>query len=243
MIYYIKYLFTHYPQIDVIKPNLSELVSMIDLICQRDGLREGKASVETALRNVKKATSGTTAGEMVNPIDVKTLACALRRVMISGVLLHGIRAQQQQQQMLTGDAMSSARPTMTSEGLPRKIRGKHVIVSMGKAGILWCADKDSVSSSSSSGSGSIGRQASQSFIVVDDTTAVKIFPPAVIPLPKGQSVLTSEQALRLNTNGAGDAFCSGIISALFDESCKELDSTCISTGLEAAANQIARSIS
>ena len=117
---------------------------MIEAIAQRDGLREGKASVESALRNVKSATSGATAGTVLNPIDVKTLACALRRVMISGLLLHGMRAQQK---LDTGDILS-ARPTMTSEGLPRKIKGKHVIVSMGKSGVLWCANKETVSMTS-----------------------------------------------------------------------------------------------
>lgn len=213
---------------------------MIDAIAQRDGLREGKSSVESALRNVKAAISGgLITGTVVNTIDVKTLACALRRVMISGIQLHGLPAQQK----LAADTTSSVKST--SEGLARKIKGKHVIVSMGKSGVLWCADKDIVSRT---GRDNIpvqtsGRQVSPSFIVVDDSTAIKLFPPSTIPLPQGQTSLTPEQAQRLNTNGAGDAFCAGVISSLFDESCKELDSTCINAGLDAAANQIARSIS
>lgn len=71
-----------------------------------------------------------------------------------------------------------------------RVRGKHVLVSMGKLGIMWFGPKEM-----------IGKQADVYF---DNFISCKLIPPTQ----------TSNPLKIVNTSGAGDSFCAGVIHGL-----------------------------
>ena len=80
---------------------------------------------------------------------------------------------------------------LTSEGKLRKIRGKHVILSMGSKGILW--------------TGLTSMFGNEADIIIDDEMACKHVPARIL----------LQNDIK-HTNGAGDAFCAGFLSELLN---------------------------
>jgi hypothetical protein len=197
---------------------------------------ENRSAIQTALSNINVYLSlkyNTTS--LFNPaVDVRILACALQTLMRSGL---------SKERRLKGNGIL---PVVTAEGIYRKVKGKHVIVSMGSKGVLWCGPKGSVlrnragrtitSHLPHSSSSDISQNEESTDIVtviIDDLTAVKLF--------SSHSTLSqtlSSNPIMFSTNGAGDAFCAGVVSEMLESSCDELDTECILSGLNAATNKI-----
>ena len=93
-------------------------------------------------------------------------------------------------------------------------RPKHVVATLGAEGVVWATD-----SSSSS----------------DDGDA---FPLSVAVLQAASPVGAAELALPLDFNGAGDAFCGGLLAALLRRG--QLDRSCIEEAVVAARRRIMR---
>jgi sugar/nucleoside kinase (ribokinase family) len=200
--------------VDVLKPNVSELAELLRTLMEgsygtfsssapTDGARNMKqhrqqlgrgqeseygqyirnrTAVSRSLDSVYKALKDDDTG-VADLVDVRVLAHALVGV-------------------LAGAAQGSA-PDATSEGRPRLIRHKHVVVSMGKHGVLWAAQTAAFNKIKT------GRTAAHRDVLAQSADGlVSSLHVACEPLPPGASV---------NTNGGGDAFCAGFIAGVFAE--------------------------
>jgi len=195
--------------VDVLKPNVSELAELVKTLVEGSygpfsssaavssdatGKRQGRGqeseygqyirnrtAVSRSLESVFKSLKDDTGA--VDLVDVRVLAHALVGV-------------------LAGAAQGPA-PDATSEGRPRLIRHKHVLVSMGKLGVLWAAETAAFNKMKPDRTA-----ASRDVVAQSADGLVSSLHVACEPLPPGASV---------NTNGGGDAFCAGFIAGIFAE--------------------------
>lgn len=185
-------------RIDVIKPNFSELKKIMSTCLDNDMVITNKASVKKALESCEESNN---IDDSFDIVDVRILACGLLQLM--------------NMQSFNEVGSSSRSPNLTSEGKNRRVRGKHVIVSLGSRGIMWCGPKNV-----------LGKDADT---IVDDHIACRYIPST--PLQSHEIV---------HTNGAGDAFCAGFLASLL-----HLPSTidgpnlqCIEQGMKAAKDHM-----
>ena len=212
---------------------------MVQACLDQNLITDGRATVAHTLKDIHKH-SPLVWVDNVTWTDIKILAVALQGVMRgSGLINHTDHKSTDKAADRSGEKPTLA-SSMTNEGLPRKVKGKHVIVSTGHRGLLWCADKSSIltnntlpttsSSSSLHEPEPLGAAVEAYTTILNDNTAIKIFPVHTLSHAlKGQPI----------TNGAGDACVSGIISALLDVHTVRLDTGCIEEGLRCAAEKIA----
>ena len=219
----------------MVKPNLSELVTMVQACLDQNLITDGRATLAHTLKNIQKH-SPLVWVDNVTWTDIRILAVALQGVMSgSGLINHTVKPTDKA--TCRNAEKSTLATSMTNEGLPRKVKGKHVIVSIGHRGLLWCADKSSIllndtppTTSSLQAPDPLGAAVEAYTTILNDNTAIKIFPVHTLSHAiKGQPI----------TNGAGDACLSGIISALLDVQTVRLDTGCIEEGLRCAAEKIA----
>ena len=209
---------------------------MVQACLDQNLITDGRASVAHTLKDIQKH-SPLVWVDNVTWTDLRILAVALQGVMRgSGLINHTVKPTDKATDR-SGEKSTLA-TSMTNEGLPRKVKGKHVIVSIGHRGLLWCADKSSIlvnntlpTTPSSSHTPEPLRATTEAYTsILNDNTAIKIFPVHTLSHAiKGQPI----------TNGAGDACVSGIISALLDVQTVKLDTGCIEEGLRCAAEKIA----
>lgn len=225
----------------MIKPNLSELVTMVQACLDLNLIVQGQAIVAHTLKDIT-SHSPLEWIDKVTWTEIRILAAALHGVMRGRNLIHS--AEKPPENLPTSDS-----GTMTAEGLPRKIQGRHVIVSLGHRGLLWCAGKSSVlkgtttayntkdtsTTASDHALEPLGAADQVVTTILNENVAIKIFP--VYKLSnnhiRGPAV----------TNGAGDACVAGIISAILDKQTTMLDTMCIQEGLRCAAEKIAANAS
>lgn len=221
-----------FAQIDMIKPNVSELMTMVEECIGRSWVTRNKPAVADALQRLKaqwhakadsadtpsghaNSSTGSHARAKVDITDVRILASALQGIMSAG----------------NPATASTGRPNskgsiLTSEGVARKVRGKHVIVSMGSCGVLWVGPKESVTRSRAAVR-HVPTPSNQTIIDIDDRTAARHF---------HGHVIDSENVG--DACGAGDAFCAGVIGAMQLSECSELDALCIEKGMDCAHTAI-----
>jgi sugar/nucleoside kinase (ribokinase family) len=156
-------------------------------------ITNNKASIVRSLESISKAMESKSEVDLV---DVRILACGLL-------------------QLMNPKESNSFGPNLTMDGIHRRIKGKHVIVSMGRNGVLWCGPKDV-----------LGKDAD---IAIDDSIACKHVP----AYPLGQHEI-------VHTNGAGDAMGAGIIAALLakDGNVRGPTLDCIQQGIIAARDHM-----
>ena len=170
--------------------------------------------------------------------DVRTLAVALHGAM-------HVKGSFGPKTTDGGISQSWTRRLISAEGVPRKILGKHVVVSLGARGVLWCGPKeaimlrrpgsvivDSTMSSKTYNTSGHGHGHGPATILIDDYTGIKIFSPVAI-----------DPALIVNSSGAGDALFAGIVHAMMATNCSQLDSECIDAGLLAATKALTNTAS
>ena len=142
-------------------------------------LNSGRALVSNVISNLVASRMDASSQE-VDLTDVRILATALHQVMSSSSSL--------------GD----------SGGLPESklVKGKHILVTMGSRGVLWCGPLDALNTATATQQTNGPLNAA---VVVDESgRTATYYVPAVVIDPKAV----------INTNGAGDAFCSGVLSKM-----------------------------
>ena len=208
---------------------------MVQACLDQNLITDGRATVAHTLKNIQMH-SPLVWVDNVTWTDLRILAVALQGVMRGSGFINHTDKSADKSPGRAGEKPTLA-STITNEGLPRKVKGKHVIVSIGHRGLLWCADKSSIllndtppTTSSLQAPDPLSAATEAYTPILNDNTAIKTFPVHTLSHAiKGQPI----------TNGAGDACVSGIISALLDVHTVRLDTGCIEEGLRCAAEKIA----
>ena len=102
----------------------------------------------------------------------------------------------------------------------KSLRRKHVVVTMGADGLVWATDK---TGGSSGGGNDLGDD------IFTDCEAVH---QSSLPIDN------SERSLPLDFNGAGDAFCGGLLAAVLQTG--DVDEHCLRGAVAAARKRIMR---
>ena len=238
-------------QLDIVKPNVSELVTMVEAANDQDWILRGKSAVSGALSRARRLAS-TDVVSTIDVTDVRILAFALQGLMANpGSTLSSsstsssnsssnsssdatnVKHSSRHSRISSGSGSGVGPAQITAEGWPRKVRGKHVIVTLGARGALWCGPKEAVLRTRPGDPRLDPRELAEvkeRIVVLDDATSCRHFP--AHPVAPGSV---------LNASGAGDTFCAGVISAMYSLDCQELDGKCIECGLRAASLSVASS--
>jgi hypothetical protein len=171
------------------KPNISELIVLVECCMQKNLIIRNKASINNVLGRLKASQSN-------QPVDIASI-----RILTAG-LLHLMIARDknpmsQEKRMIENQ--------LTSEGRLRRIQGKHILVSMGEAGVLWCGSKHKLMKDPDIAS----YQSSSTLTMIDDEIAC-------LHLPAKAISSDDMQTHHHHSSGAGDSFCAGLISYLFE---------------------------
>lgn len=194
-------------QIDVLKPNTSELVHMVNHALTAGMINSGRALVANTLSTIAANRSDAAHLQQLELGDVRVLLSALYQVMhgsgsspvsvtprsgfLSGMLKND-----------TAPVKTTREPvTAVSRGSDRAVLGKHIIVSLGSRGIMWCGPSALLTLPSSADSAYLK---DGSMVVNEATQSATVLIPALAVQP-GDIV---------HTNGAGDAFCAGLLAEI-----------------------------
>ena len=145
-------------------------------------LNSGRALVSNVISNLV-ANRMDASSQEVDITDVRILATALHQVMSSSL----------------GD----------SNGLSESklVKGKHVLVTMGSRGVLWCGPLDALNAAATQQTD--GRRVGAAVVVDESGRTATFYLPAISLGPREATTI-------INTNGAGDAFCSGLLSKMME---------------------------
>eukprot|EP01034_Spumella_vulgaris_P022775 gene22775-28937_t len=166
-------------QVDMMKPNVSELVVMASYCLSQNMVSSGRASVSNTLAAIVASRSDRAHSlDDVSIQDIRILANAIHAVM------------------------SSSSGTASAESAHKVISGKHIVVSLGARGVLWCGPSKLVA-------GTTSASAKNSGVVIDEQSKRGSVHIPALPLTHGTL---------LHTNGAGDALCGGIVSEMVTRS-------------------------
>lgn len=148
-------------------------------------LNSGRALVSNVISNLVASRMDASSQE-IDITDVRILATALHQVMSSSSY---------------GDSGAGL-----SDKSSKLVEGKHILVTMGSRGVLWCGPFDALNAATTMQQ-TDGRGAAGAVVVDESGRTATYYVPAVVIDP-------SKEAPVVNTNGAGDAFCSGLLSKM-----------------------------
>lgn len=162
------------------KPNLSELVTIIHYCLQQNLIINGKSMVTAIISNHIANRMDKLHMENLHHMeisDVRILATTLLRIL-----------------------SNSKRGAKSSTNEPFLIQGKHIFVSLGKRGVLWCCPSRLVSMEDKA---LLDQLVPQNVVISGDE----------IPLMTAHIPVEVIQANEIHhsANGAGDAFCAGLL--------------------------------
>ena len=156
----------------MVKPNFSELVAILNACLHAGLVTTGRAALEDAL-----ARAACESAETVGETTLRVLALTLQQLMAASASTEGSSA--------------SALLGITAAGKPHLVAGKHVIVSLGARGALWCGPAEK-------------HTPHKAYDVVSDNgVACKLVSCPVIPSDKV-----------VNSSGAGDTLLAGTLYEL-----------------------------
>eukprot|EP01041_Mallomonas_annulata_P002722 gene2722-5361_t len=203
-------------QVDIVTPNLSELVVMASHWLDA-GLVVNQASMAKSLinriRQIRTEDSNGSSGMTKRPIALSDVA------VLAGIVLEAMRH-------VRGPRSGSGPGPKTSE------LGKHVVVTMGREGVLWLGPKKCfVAGAEARASGLVNG----GVVVVqrDEATSWMHIPAPTIPTHR----LT-------NTSGAGDALVAGLVASLLrsGKRSRHLQPVDLFAGVKAAEIHLLRSL-
>jgi hypothetical protein len=176
------------------KPNLTELIQMINYSLQNGLIKSGKSMVSTIVSNiVSNRIDSLSTIDDTDISDIRILANALLRVMY-----HGTPRYTNKQSVSTNYT-----------GI---VQGKHIIVSLGKRGILWCCPARFLTPEDRSLIAQL--YPNHDCIVVSGDEEQ---PTVTVHIPVLE-VIPGEKMKGNSSNGAGDAFCAGMLYGIFHSS-------------------------
>lgn len=196
------------------KPNVLELETILRSCLERGMVLTNRASISRSLDSMALAASaavsdvGSSCPMQIDIVDIRILACGLLQIMNSSGDGSSINRDKHQHSSTFG-------PNLTLEGIHRRVKGKHLIVSMGSRGVLWCGPREV-----------LGKDADT---VVDEFIACRHVPALIV-----------EKHEIHHTNGAGDAMGAGIIAALLsaDNNIRGPTLQCVQSGITAARDHL-----
>lgn len=178
-------------EVTLMKPNLSELVTMVEHSLQHRDVREQAALVQI-IHSYHRHVPGSRSDDAF--------------VQQFGISKHDIEVLLAHMLMLMTDGFQQ-------KSLPvKRVSGKHIVVSLGKLGVLWAHNNSSLLHQEYAGmlpAGHVSRIVSpehRGFLAavqhIDLTASAA----------RAESFALSAGQIVNSTNGAGDAFCSGMIT-------------------------------
>jgi hypothetical protein len=224
--------------VDIIKPNVTELVQMVHHCLGAGLINNGRALVQNTLSTI--AGNRIDQGSLQQSLDisdVRVLLNALYQVMHGPSGANMPQAAPQKQSFLgglLGHDKAPARPATTSTATGssvtgggaavagRAVSGKHIIVSMGGRGLVWCGPAKHVTASPTStpGSGS-GLSTAPAYLKDGSCVVNEATQSATLHVP----ALAVNPADIVHTNGAGDALCAGLLAEIVRKAAGAGDTT------------------
>jgi hypothetical protein len=176
----------------MMKPNLTELITIINYCLQHNLILQGRANVSSIIANIVASRINQKTLDSIHQIDIsdiRILATALLRVLYGN--------QSKQIKKPSDSAASSSSPSL--------IQGKHLFISMGKRGMLWCCPARYLSLEDKTSLNKLLPNNSGGNVVISGDEAFPLMT-AYIPVE-----IIQKQEIRYSANGAGDAFCAGVM--------------------------------
>lgn len=193
------------------KPNISELVHMVNHCLNNGYINSGRALVSNTLSAI--AGNRIDQGNMqhMDLSDVRILLNALYQAMNSapgahssdkkysllGNLLKNETVDKSKAALNNGQ--NTAAP-VTANNSRRAVTGKHILVSLGSRGVVWCGPSKLLSAVPVDA----GSVKDRSLVVNEATQSATVYIPAV----------AVDAAAIAHTNGAGDALCAGLLAEI-----------------------------
>lgn len=202
-------------QVDILKPNVTELVQMVSHALRAGQINSGRALVQNTLSTIAGDRIDQRGAQGMEISDVRVLLNALYQVMHTAPAAGGSGAApaksgflggllRQEAPVASAAAASSASKSSNNRG-DRAVASKHIIVSLGSRGVLWCDPAKQLTTPPSAASGISAAYLKDGSCVVNEATqSATIFVPAV----------AVNAADIVHTNGAGDALCAGLLAEI-----------------------------
>lgn len=200
------------------KPNVTELVQMVNHCLSSGMINSGRALVQNTLSTIAgNRIDQTSLQDHMEVSDLRVLLNALYQVMTGQAgashlhatpktgFLGGLLRQDSnggnKNSASTASIPAQAVPQPTAAGHQRAVSGKHIIVSMGGRGLLWCGPAKHLSAAAATVP---SLKESGACVVNEATQSATVFVPA----------MSVNAADIVHTNGAGDALCAGLLAEI-----------------------------
>jgi hypothetical protein len=173
----------------MMKPNLTELIAIINYCLQHNLILQGRANVSSIIANIVASRINQKTMDSIHQIDIsdiRILATALLRV-------------------LYGNQSKQSKKLSETSSSPSLVQGKHLFISMGKRGMLWCCPARYLSLEDKTGLNKLLPNNSGGNVVISGDEGFPLMT-AYIPVE-----VIQEQEIGYSANGAGDAFCAGVM--------------------------------
>jgi len=215
-------------KVDILKPNVSELVQMVSHCLSAGMINSGRALVQNTLSTITSDRIDQDSMQRLDISDVRVLVNALYQVMHSlpGVnstshpapkagFLGGLLRSEPAIQPSTSKATTDINAIKSTYNIRKRVvSGKHVIVSLGNRGIMWCGPTMQLTASSAgatAGETVTGGPVGPSKYMKDGSCVInEATQSATILIPS----LAVNPADIVHTNGAGDALCAGFLAEI-----------------------------
>jgi sugar/nucleoside kinase (ribokinase family) len=199
-------------QVSLLKPNVSELVQMVSHCLSAGQINSGRALVQSTL--------GTIAGDRIDQANMQHMEISDVRILLNALyqVMHSVPGAQgaavpPKSGFLSGFLKSDApavKPTVPVDGSAKTdsapssaITGKHIIVSLGSRGLVWCGPAKQLTAIPA-GAAAPKYLKDGSCVVNEATQSATIVIPSMVVNP----------ADIVHTNGAGDALCAGLLAEI-----------------------------
>lgn len=210
---------------DILKPNVTELVQMVNHCLSAGLINSGRALVKNTLSAIAGDRIDQGSLQRLEISDVRVLLNALYQVMhaaptTTGAVAHapaptktgflggflGNHSTSVSAPAVAASTVPAATPAPVVSG--RAVTGKHILVSLGSRGLVWCGPAKHLTAApagtSNSSTSSAAYLKDGSCVVNDATQSATIFVPSLAVNP----------AEIVHTNGAGDALCAGLLAEI-----------------------------
>ena len=195
------------------KPNLTELVHIMNHCLSAGLINSSRALVQNTLSTIAADRMSPGSMSTLDVSDIRVLCNALYQVMTSSssstsgssnsATKAGFLGNFMKSDAKKTDSTATAATTSTAaigSSIKHVVTGKHIIVSLGNRGVLWCGPVKQLAPSTGNNSASQDANC----VVNEATQSATLLIPALNI--KAEDIV--------HTNGAGDAFCAGLLAEI-----------------------------